>query len=127
LVGGAFFGALTENLAAHLGSVPGSVTAAGLVVIAGVTLLATLMTFLANALQLGPPGGFFFAMVASMASLLAGRGIGVGEIAGLTLLGGLTALALSLLPALWAPHGPVAKRLRAADTAVRRHLDAVEA
>ncbi|MGN6753441.1 MAG: FUSC family protein [Intrasporangium sp.] len=127
LVGGAFFGALTENLARHFGAVTGTVTAAGLVVVAGVTLLATLMTFLANALQLGPPGGFFFAMVASMASLLSARQIPVGEIAGLTLLGGGTAIVISLLPWLWAPHGPVAKRLRAADAAVGRHLEAVDA
>jgi hypothetical protein len=126
LVGGAVFGALTENLARHLGAVPGTLTAAGLVVIAGVTLLATLMTFLANALQLGPPGGFFFAMVASMASVLSARQVGAGEIALLTLLGGATALVISLLPWLWAPHGPVAKRLRAADAAVNRHLKAVE-
>ena len=127
LIGAAVFGALAHDLAALLGAVPGSVTAAGFVVIGGVTLLATLVTFLANALQLGPPGGFFFAMVASMASLLAARQVGVGEIALLTLLGGAVALVLSLLPALWAPHGPVAKRLKTADAAVGRHLRAVDA
>lgn len=127
LVGAVVFGALTENLARHLGAVHGTLTGAGFIVIAGVTLLATLATFLANALQLGPPGGFFIALVASMASLLAERGIGVAELTALTLLGGLCAMALSLLPALWAPTEPVASRLRAVDLAVGRHLAAVEA
>ncbi|MDN5796232.1 MAG: FUSC family protein [Intrasporangium sp.] len=127
LLGGVVFGALTERLAAGLGAVPGTVTAAGLVVIAGVTILAALGTFLASALQVGPPGGFFFALVASMGSLLSARGIAVGELAALTLLGGSTAMVLSLLPGLRAPHGPVAKRLRAADAALGRHLAAVDA
>ncbi|WP_347354377.1 hypothetical protein [Intrasporangium sp.] len=126
-LGGVVFGAVTERLAAGLGAEPGTVAAGGLVVIAGITLLAALATFLASALQVGPPGGFFFALVASMASLLSSRGISVGELAGLTLLGALTGMTLSLLPGLRTPHRPVAKRLHAADAALTRHLTALDA
>ena len=97
------------------------------VVVVGVTGVAALATFLANALVLGPPGGFFFALAAGMSAQLVGHGIPVGTLLGLTVLGAACAWLASMAPSLWAPHGPVAARLRIADAAVRSHLAAYDA
>lgn len=116
------FGAAVGLAAGHLG--PSGSGWGAAVVVAGVTGMAALATFLANALVLGPPGGFFFALSAGMSAQLVGHGIPLGTILGLALLGAACAWLASMAPSLWAPHGPVASRLRVADAAVRAHLRA---
>lgn len=116
-------GAVAQLGAERLGLT--SALAVGAVVVTGVTAVAAVATFAANALALGPPGGYFFALSAAMSAELASHGIGLATILGLTLLGGGCAWLVSMSPALWASHRPAASRLRAADAAVAGHLAAV--
>lgn len=116
-------GAAVQLAAERLG--PTSGLAVGAVVVAGVTGVAAVATFAANALALGPPGGYFFALSAAMSAQLASHGLGMATIVALTLLGGASAWLVSMAPALWASHRPTASRLSAADAAVARHLAAV--
>lgn len=116
-------GAVAQLGAERLGLM--SPLAVGAVVVAGVTGVAAVAAFAANALALGPPGGYFFALSAAMSAQLASHGIGLPTIVGLTLLGGACAWLVSMAPALWASHRPTASRLRDADAAVSRHRAAV--
>lgn len=81
-----------------------SEVAVGAVVVAGVTAVAAVATFTANALALGPPGGFFFALSAAMSAQLVSLGIGLVTVLGLTLLGGVCAWLVSMaLASCWSP------------------------
>lgn len=68
--------------------------------------LTAVSVFGVNALRLGPPGPFFLVLVGGVAVLIGRAGLSPLLLAAYTAAGAAAALAVSMAPALWRPHGP---------------------
>lgn len=78
--------------------------------------------FVANALRLGPPGPYFFLLVAGVAQLVAQHGVDVAHLALFVTTGVGVAMVMSMVPALWRPHGPEHAATAAALNAAEQYL-----
>lgn len=65
-----------------------------------------------------PPGSYFFVLVCGVAGYLASRGVGLGQLVGLTALGALVAVLVGMIDLIWAPHRPELRAVAAAEEAV---------
>lgn len=90
-----------------------------LLVVGFVTALATVGTWIQNALRLPPPGSFFIVMVAGGSTMVARLGLNPVEVGSWALIGAATGLILGLLPALINPHGPEERAVDVLEKAVR--------
>jgi hypothetical protein len=72
------------------------------------TLVAVVVAFMQNALRLPPPGGFFIVMTAGGATMLAKHDMNPVEVGLWAAVGGASAVAIGMLPALsrWTRHLP---------------------
>ena len=85
---------------------------AALVVIAVVAALAC------GALKVGPPGSYFFVLVAGVGAYMAQSGQSPARVVAMTALGGVVAVVVGLLDLVWAPRGAERTALTAAAAAV---------
>lgn len=77
-----------------------------LVVVVALGALTAAGVFGVNALRLGPPGPFFLVLVGGVAALVGRAGVPTASVVLYTAAGAVAALAISMAPALWRPHGP---------------------
>ncbi|WOC12436.1 hypothetical protein MP11Mi_15220 [Gordonia sp. MP11Mi] len=78
--------------------------------------------FVTNALRLGPPGPYFFLLVAGVAQLVGQHGVDPGHLAMFVATGVAVSLAVSMAPALWRPHAPESIATAAALSAAEQYL-----
>lgn len=90
-----------------------------LLIVGFVTSLATLGTWIQNALRLPPPGSFFIVMVAGGSTMVARLGLNPVEVSLWALIGVATGLILGMLPALFNPHGPEERAVEVLEKAVK--------
>lgn len=96
--------ALFTILGAWVG--PSSSITRELVVVTALGALTAAGVFGVNALRLGPPGPFFLVLVGGVAALVGRAGVPTASVVLYTAAGAVAALAVSMAPALWRPHGP---------------------
>lgn len=81
-------------------------------------IIATVGTFLQNALRLPPPGSFFIVMVAGGSTMVAQLGLNPVEVGLWALLGVTAALIIGMLPALTNPRHPQEQAVKTLEQAV---------
>lgn len=108
-----------------LGSAIGSdaTTPEMLGVVAAMAVLTAVSVFVGNALRLGPPGPYFFLLVAGVAQIVGQHGTTVAHLATFTAVGVAVSLAMSMAPALWRPHGPEFAATAAALGSAEQYLE----
>ncbi|MGO3328430.1 MAG: FUSC family protein [Gordonia sp. (in: high G+C Gram-positive bacteria)] len=110
------FGALGSGIG------PDPSTPAMLGVVLALAACAAASVFVANALRLGPPGPYFFLLVAGVSQLVAQHGVDIAHLALFVATGVIVALVMSMAPALWRPHGPEHAATAAALNAAEQYL-----
>lgn len=93
---------------------------------AAITLLSVVgavATFACQALRVGPPGAFFFVMVAGVAGFIPAQGtVSAGTMVGATLIGTACAVPIALADLALNPAGPQQRAIAKARAAVTRYL-----
>ncbi|WP_127127111.1 FUSC family protein [Georgenia sp. SYP-B2076] len=109
-----------------LSSALGALTAGvGWAAIVLLTLIGAVSTFLTLALRTGPPGGFFFVMVAGVAGFIPAQGtVSPATMIAATAIGAGCAVPIALADLLLNPVGPQQRAVAAARSAVERYLRA---
>ncbi|SEK54450.1 Fusaric acid resistance protein-like [Rhodococcus maanshanensis] len=97
-------------------------SAPALIEVVALAAVALVGTYVVSAARLGPPGSFFFVLVCSVATIMAGSELSTAVILGCTAIGVISAMAVSMSGALVDRHGPerdaVATAARAIDSYV---------
>lgn len=70
------------------------------------TAIAVVVAFVQNALRLPPPGGFFIVMASGGATMVAKQGMNPVEVGVWAAVGGISAMIIGMVPALWGRHRP---------------------
>lgn len=94
-------------------------------VVPTITVIATLATFLCNALRVGPPGAYMFALTCAAGTALRAPHLSIGHTAVLVLAGGAFAWLVHMSGALLWPRGPERAAVASAASAVARFLESV--
>lgn len=81
-------------------------------------IIATVGTYVQNALRLRPPGVFFIVMVAGGSTMMVKSGLNPIEVGGWAIVGALSAILVGMSGALVNPHGPERQAVITADRAV---------
>jgi hypothetical protein len=115
--------ALTFALVVALGAV---VEPFPFVAVAAIVAIASLSTFLCNALQVGPPGAYLFTLACAVGTALPVSHLAVWNIGLLVLGGGAFAFLVSMAGVLWRPRGPEQAALETAAAAVARFAEALD-
>ncbi len=118
----------TAALFGSLGSAagPNAPIGADLAITGALALWAGISVFIATGLRLGPPGPFFFVLVAGVSQLVTRHGVDVGHLAMFASAGAVAALIVGMAPALWRPHGPETAATTAALDAAEKYLESNE-
>lgn len=103
------------TLSAALGAVTHDV---GWLNVAVMTALAVAASAIGLVLKVGPPGAYFFPLVAGIAAYSTQQGARPWLVVGLAAVGGVVALAVGMLDLLWTPRGAELKALDGAERAV---------
>ncbi|GEE00326.1 hypothetical protein nbrc107696_07720 [Gordonia spumicola] len=120
-------GALLIVTAAVFGSLgatagPDASTSVDLAITAALAAAAGVSVFVNVALRLGPPGSFFFALVAGVSQVVTRHGVGVGHLVLFASAGAAAALIVGMAPALWSPRGPESAATAAAVDAAESYV-----
>ncbi|MFW0793568.1 FUSC family protein [Gordonia sp. CPCC 205515] len=108
----------------YLGAWAGADATVGenLVVVAALSIGAGVVVFAVNAMRLGPPGPFFFVLVAAIATVVTRHGVAPSVLATCAAAGAVASLVVGMAPALWSPRGPESAATHAAMAAVETYL-----
>ncbi|MDG3009452.1 FUSC family protein [Rhodococcus sp. D2-41] len=123
LAGSAWFGALVGR-PVHRAIAEGHTHFLLLWVVVAMTTVGLAAAYAADALRLGPPGGFFFILATEIGSLIAGSGMPPAEIAGWGAVGGASSLIVSMSGLLRDPRAPERAAVAAAGSAVDAYATA---
>jgi hypothetical protein len=120
-------GVLLTAMAALFGALgslagPDASTVVDLGVVGALAACAGISVFAGNALRLGPPGPFFFVLVAGVSQLVTRHGVDVGHLVMFSAAGALASLVVGMAPVLWHPRGPETAATTAALEAAERYL-----
>lgn len=118
--------ALLLVVVATLGAVVGSAVSgtSGALALVGVFMaVAGTSVFLANALAIGPPGGFFPVMVTGLSAHVAAAGVPVHEVTLAAVIGAVSAWVVSMAPALVGSRGPQDRAVASSERAVAAFAD----
>lgn len=86
--------------------------------LASLVVIGVIAAIGCGALKVGPPGAYFFTLVAGVAAYMAQHGQSPVRVVAMTALGGLVAVVVGLLDLVWAPRGAERTALAAAATAL---------
>lgn len=96
-----------------------------LMVVPAIVLIAMASTFLCNALRIGPPGAYMFALACAAGTAMPAGHLTIPQIGLLIFLGGAFAWLAHMAGALFQPRGPERAAVAAAAQAVARFMEAV--
>ncbi|ALG83418.1 FUSC family protein [Gordonia phthalatica] len=77
-----------------------------LITVVALGALTAVSVFGSNALRLGPPGPFFLVLAGGVVAVICQAGLSPLTVVVCTAAGSASALIVSMVPALWRPHGP---------------------
>lgn len=95
------------------------------VVVATIVAIAAVSTFFCNALTVGPPGAYMFALTCAVGTALPTQHLSIATVALLVLAGGGLSWCLQMMGALVEPRGPEIAAVKAAASAVIRFAESI--
>lgn len=93
-----------------------------LTVVAALAIGAGVVVFVVNAMRLGPPGPFFFVLVAAISTVVTRHGVEPSVLVLCSVSGAAASMVVGMAPALWSPRGPESAATDAALGAVEAYL-----
>ena len=101
---------------------PGASWAANALIVVGLAVWAAGVTFVVNAMRLGPPGPFFFVLTACICSVVTRHGVDLGALMIAVLAGAAGSMVVGMASALWRPRGPETAATLAAIRAIDGYI-----